>query len=486
MLFCTVCINVRYCQQISITLHTDSVSFLLCMCCQAWKSEGLPLSTSSNEACKLYDAILSQYVSWRNNETLGGIEGCITAVKAADPDFVMGHVISTGLELVGTGSSVLRDERLASAVRRTLELANTQELTSRERNHVKAVELFSKGALHKACEVWEGILVDHPTDMLALKFAHDGFFYLGEQTQMRNSVARVLPHWKPQMPFYSYLKGMYSFGLLETRLYDEAEKMAKEALALTPEDGWSVHAVAHVHEMKAEMDKGLMFMASTEKDWMVCDMLACHNYWHWALYHIEKGNYEAALKIFDEQVSVSRRSVKSGAMLDVVDSCSLLYRLELEGVSVKDRYRELLQVTQPHTEDHTLLFNDLHFLMVSLGSKETGTTQRLLESLQELAKDPAENHQLQIAERVGLPMCQALLEYDQGNYSQAVELLKPIKDRVVEIGGSDAQRDVFSQLLIHAVLCVFVPRCMLIERDAVRPNSPLTDRLIQRAHSLHV
>uniref|UniRef100_A0A8C2I340 Tetratricopeptide repeat domain 38 n=1 Tax=Cyprinus carpio TaxID=7962 RepID=A0A8C2I340_CYPCA len=408
-----------------------NVSFLLCMCCQAWKSEGLPLSTSSNEACKLYDAILSQYVSWRNNETLGGIEGCITAVKAADPDFVMGHVISTGLELVGTGSSVLRDERLASAVRRTLELANTQELTSRERNHVKAVELFSKGALHKACEVWEGILVDHPTDMLALKFAHDGFFYLGEQTQMRDSVARVLPHWKPQMPFYSYLKGMYSFGLLETRLYDEAEKMAKEV-----------------------------------------------------------GNYEAALKIFDEQVS--RRSVKSGAMLDVVDSCSLLYRLELEGVSVKDRYRELLQVTQPHTEDHTLLFNDLHFLMVSLGSKETATTQRLLESLQELAKDPAENHQLQIAERVGLPMCQALLEYDQGNYSQAGELLKPIKDRVVEIGGSDAQRDVFSQLLIHAAMKSGdkehqqFARCMLIERDAVRPNSLLTDRLIQRAHSLHV
>lgn len=56
------------------------------------------------------------------------------------------------------------------------------------------------------------------------------------------------------------------------------------------------------------------------------------------------------------------------------------------GVSVKDRYREMLQVTQPHTEDHTLLFNDLHFLMVSLGSKENATTQRLLESLQELAK----------------------------------------------------------------------------------------------------
>jgi len=57
-------------------------------------------------------------------------------------------------------------------------------------------------ALHKACEVWEGILADHPTDMLALKFAHDGFFYLGEQIQMRDSVARVLPYWKPHMPLY--------------------------------------------------------------------------------------------------------------------------------------------------------------------------------------------------------------------------------------------------------------------------------------------
>lgn len=29
-------------------------------CFQAWRAEGLPLSTTSNEACKLYDAIISQ------------------------------------------------------------------------------------------------------------------------------------------------------------------------------------------------------------------------------------------------------------------------------------------------------------------------------------------------------------------------------------------------------------------------------------------
>lgn len=56
------------------------------------------------------------------------------------------------------------------------------------------------------------------------------------------------------------------------------------------------------------------------------------------------------------------------------------------GVCVKDRWRELLQVTLPHTDDHVTMFNDLHFLMVSLGAKETAAAQRLLEGLQELAK----------------------------------------------------------------------------------------------------
>ncbi|KAG7214911.1 hypothetical protein INR49_005186 [Caranx melampygus] len=468
--------------------------------CEAWRAEGLNLSTTSNEACKLYDALLTQYVKWRNDETLGGFEGCISAIHAADPNFVMGHVISTGLELVATTSSTRLDERLASAVRRTVELANSQDISPREKLHVKAIELFSQGNFPKASDVWEDILLDHPTDMLALKFAHDAYFYMGAQTPMRDSVARGE---EQQKVLENYLKGLYSFGLLETRFYDQAEKVAMEGLALTPDDAWSVHSVAHICEMKAEVDKGLKFMESREKDWQVSDVLASHNYWHWALYFIEKEQYEAALEIFDTQVF--RRCKATGSMLDTVDASSMLYRLEMEGVCVKDRWRELLQVTQPHTDDHVTLFNDLHFLMASLGAKESGTSQRLLEGLQELAKaqlyfessgnqadmEPGDNQQHQLAGNIGVPMCQAMMEYNQGNYSRTVELLHPLRYRMVDIGGSDAQRDVFNQLLIHAAMKSEskhhkkLGRCLLVERDAVRPNSPLTNRLMQRALALH-
>ncbi|XP_037369277.1 tetratricopeptide repeat protein 38 [Talpa occidentalis] len=458
--------------------------------CQAWKDAGLPLSTTSNEACKLFDATLTQYVKWTNDRGLGGIEGCLSKLKAADPTFAMGHAIANGLVLVGTGSSVRLDKELAQAVRTMVQLAQTQSLTPREQLHVAAVETFAKGNFPKACELWEQILRDHPTDMLALKFSHDAYFYLGYQQQMRDSVARIYPFWTADMPLSSYVKGIYSFGLMETNLYDQAHKLAKEALSIDPTDAWSVHTVAHIHEMRAEVQDGLAFMQCSEAHWKDSDMLACHNYWHWALYLIEKGEYEAALTIYDTHILPSLQT--SGAMLDVVDSCSMLYRLQMEGVSVGERWQEVLPVTQKHSRDHVLLFNDAHFLMASLGAGASGTTRELLTTLQEASESPEENCQLLLARDVGLPLCQALVAAQEGHPDRVLELLLPIRYRLVQIGGSNAQRDVFNQLLIHAALnCTSsahrnVARSLLMERDALKPNSPLTERLLRKAAAVHL
>lgn len=42
-----------------------------------------------------------------------------------------------------------------------------------------------------------------------------------------------------------------------------------QGLAVTPDDAWSVHSVAHVYEMRADVDKGLKFLGDREKDWAV-------------------------------------------------------------------------------------------------------------------------------------------------------------------------------------------------------------------------
>ncbi|KHN83052.1 Tetratricopeptide repeat protein 38 [Toxocara canis] len=52
----------------------------------AWKDEGLAMTTTSNEASRLFDGLLRQYVSWADCEHLGGIENTISALQKADSD----------------------------------------------------------------------------------------------------------------------------------------------------------------------------------------------------------------------------------------------------------------------------------------------------------------------------------------------------------------------------------------------------------------
>ena len=65
-------------------------------------------------------------------------------------------------------------------------------------------------------------------------------------------------------------------------------------------------------------------------------MLACHNYWHLALYQIEQGNHAAAVDVYDEQIG---KRCKSGAMLD----------LRFSALSLRDGRRETTSCTYVYT-----------------------------------------------------------------------------------------------------------------------------------------
>lgn len=178
-------------------------------------------------------------------------------------------------------------------------------------------------------------------------------------------------------------------------------------------------------------------------------------------------------------------------MLDVVDNSSLLQRLQMEGVDVGKRWDNLVRVTKKHSNEHLLIFNDLHFLMSSLGSKDDEMTTQLLRSLKELSKSPGENYQHSLMRDLGLPLGQALVEFGSGNYDKVVELMHPIRYKILDIGGSNAQRDLFNQVLIRAAMNSNtkshhnLARSLLIERDVLRPNSPLTERLMRKAAAVH-
>ena len=417
-----------------------------------FEAEDLPISsTTSNEAIQLYDVSLTQLVGWYDDPLESGLAFTLSRMMNADPDFILGKALSIGIDLIGTGTTIRSNRKLQSDLvdLKYLTEERKSKIQWREEKHVEAIDLFANGNMFGATQVWEDILLKHPTDMMALKFAHDTYFYLGKLENIRDSVARVYNEWdEKRPPLYQYVYGMYAFGLEENGSFSMAEKEAKKGLELMPNDPWAVHALAHVYEMTSQPLEGLKFVSSTVKQWDVCNYLACHNFWHWALFHIEQEDTDAAVEIFENEIK--RRAVENGSILDIVDACSLLYRLDLlypQMYTSNDKWIDVYQLCEPHITDHVLGFNDAHYVMACLALDQFDKVEDILSSYLSLENVVADNWV-----PVAKVILEAMVDYKREKYSNAVEKLLSVKNDIVKIGGSNAQRDVFEQLLIVSSL----------------------------------
>lgn len=109
----------------------------------------------------------------------------------------MGRCLEVGLLL----NSTVRNPEFDQETREKLQLLNQSakakgKLYKREKHHLEAVRLFASGDPVGATLEWEKILIEHPTDIHALRMALDSYFWRGVQREMRDSVARVLPFWQ--------------------------------------------------------------------------------------------------------------------------------------------------------------------------------------------------------------------------------------------------------------------------------------------------
>ena len=426
----------------------------------------------SPESAAAYDAAVSDYFA------LGGDPaGKLRNAIRADPGFGLGATALAALYLTG---GFRPDHAQMKAALKTARLA-ARRATPREKLHLEAVESWAEGRLKDAAAVWEEILVEHPTDALALRVSQDVHFNLGASTAMRDSVARVLPEWPDDDPLTGFVWGMHAIGLEETGQYAAAEAAAREALRRNPADVWAAHALAHVFEMTSRLEEGVAFLTSTHPDWRGAHFMAGHNGWHLALYLIELGRIDEALAGFDRHMIAA---LKGDATLDRVDAASLLWRLELEGVDVGDRWAPVRKAWRPHLHDHTMAFNDMHLAFAAAG--DPGLALQLRDSLDAFA-DEAEGDNALVKAAVGRPLIDAILDFGEGRRAEAVEAILPLRYDVWRLGGSHAQRDVVDLTLITAAQRsgeARLARALLAERAALRPTARWRDRLAKAKAAL--
>ncbi|CAF0898033.1 unnamed protein product [Rotaria sordida] len=409
-------------------------------------NDGIPIDTTSNETAKLFDAAITQYTGWYNDKQLGGIESCISRLLSSDPTCITSRIFATGLNLLGTTfpSSSLHSKTLES-------LGDTTSSNKYINLHSQALIQWSLGQFAKATDIWEQILVLYPFDMMAIRFVADTYFYIGNRDMLRDSVARILPIWETSSdrPLKSYLYGMYAFGLGETNMIERAEKEARHGLELNPHDAWATHAMTHATEYAGDTSKGIDFLKRTNQNWETCDIIKPHIDWHWALYELEQGNREISEDILNRILNKDNEMI----MLDFHDMASLIYRLKLAGkeTSTINSSARLKKFLNDHLHDHTVMFNDLHIYFILDDYTEAEDRNNFIRTLKD-AYDTSDSDKGHVYRQVGKYIFQALDQFKEKNYSNVVEILYPIRNKIYQVGGSNAQRDLFNLLLIHSAV----------------------------------
>ncbi|MDK3074882.1 tetratricopeptide repeat protein [Sedimentitalea sp. JM2-8] len=388
----------------------------------------------------------------------------LMAVLAAEPGFALGHAVK------GLFYLLLGRRELTAVAESDLAAARTaiskQRAGVRDTLFVQALEAWLAGYPSRSVKCLERVLKAAPEDALAMKMSHAIRFVLGDRAGMRRSMERVMPAYARDHPAHGYLLGCHAFALEETGDYERAEIAGRQALWTAPDDAWGLHAVAHVHDMTGNARKGLDWLAGREGTWSHCNNFRYHVWWHKALMHLDLGEIDAVLDLYDRDIRCDR----TDDYRDISNATSLLMRLELEGIDVAGRWNELAELSAARTEDGCLVFADLHYLLALTADNRETEIAALLRRMHRDAESGSDEIKVRMRSP-GLSVAWGLEAFGDSRFAEAFVHLAKARSTLHLAGGSHAQRDIFERMTIDAGLRAGLldqAEAMLDERRALR------------------
>jgi hypothetical protein len=358
--------------------------------------------------------------------------------------------------------------------------------SARERQFVAAIAAWADGDLVRAIRLHQELAQNHPRDLVSIKLGQYHLFNQGDATGMLRLALTALP----AAADVAQMHGMAAFGWEQCHLMPQAEAAGRTALAMTPREPWAQHALAHVMLTQGRLHEGQQFMRHSSATWTgLNSFMETHNWWHLALFEIDLGHADVALQLCDRQVW----GVVKGYSQDQIGAVSLLARLELAGVDVGDRWQDVADHLQHRTADQVLPFLDLQYLygLARAGRPQAETLLRNIEA-HGLTRTGAENangsHAMQVWREVATPAAFGLMAHAQGDHARAASALGMALPRLLQIGGSHAQRDLFEQIHLDAMMhcgqwsaaqqlvqqrCNNQPQSLRLQRQAQRIYSAL-------------
>ncbi|WP_210162568.1 tetratricopeptide repeat protein [Cucumibacter marinus] len=361
----------------------------------------------------------------------------VLAAAEADPEAALAQVYAGILNMFACVPGCDADARYWLDRARNAE-ANAN---ARERMNIAMLEAWVEGDVPKALAIGDEIIEAYPRDLAALKLHQTLNFGRGDAPAMLRVARKALPA-NPDDP---HLLGMLAFGYEECHFLDRAESAARQALELTEREPWAQHAIAHVMLTEGRVKEGAAFLEAASAGWEgLNSFMYTHNWWHRALFMISLGDKAGVLGAYDRHCWACDQDYAE----DQIGAVSLLARMEFAGFDVGDRWSALGERLVPRATDTLAPFMTMQYLY-GLAKAERGEADTLMQAVEARAAAAAPFERV-AWQHVALPACRGLRAHARGEMEEAVAQLSLAMPRMMEVGGSHAQRDLFAQVLLDA------------------------------------
>ncbi len=389
---------------------------------------GTPLAASDDASAMAWNDAWEQALHF-----IGDPFATLAPAIEADETFALGSVFCAAYRVLGglpgNDADVVRD----------IELAESRADADRERAHVDAVKHLAMGNFTAAGMQWDSIAQEH-RDFAAVRFAHDVYLHVGDAKRRLDSSTSAVALFG-DAEGSNFIAGQYAFALEELQQFAEAEQVAFDAFDADPLDLWALHALAHVYEHTEQTKEAIEFLDSRAATWSAQDGLAVHIWWHLALRLIADGQFDRVLQICDDLVPVATTPFR------LSDLISILWRLELQGVDVGDRWDHVADAMADRPEWHTTGFLDLHSALAYIRRPSHRAAGSFFSGVAN-AHQGSTSENAEIFRDVVRPLINGLNMLDD-DPAAALSALTDLDHSLHRIGGSNAQRELVLLTCAH-------------------------------------
>ncbi|WED44226.1 tetratricopeptide repeat protein [Legionella cardiaca] len=287
----------------------------------------------------------------------------------------------------------------------------------------------------------------YPRDTLAIKFAEWLFYCSGQAFQAKQFLA-LCESCSQHNQDESHFLAIHSFALELCGHYPQAKAVAEQAIAMGPITPWSHHTLAHVYLMENDINGGIKRLEDLRNSWTnILPLLKGHNTWHLALFHLANRDETETMKLFPDIFGTL-----PDTLLEQLDAISLLWRMDMAGLPQEELLKKILLHLGVHPFEYYIGFNNVHFIYCLAKLGKTELAEKAIKDLELYISTLPLGAVRNLWKNVALPMCLGVNAFAQNNYQLAAEKIDPIIENCYQLGGSDAQTELYTQTYLLSLL----------------------------------